>query len=66
MKKGSITKFKLDPKKPPKSHWRAFDTMIEEERHQAGAFRIRTLRQPPKRSLRALVVCRPWVRCARS
>ena len=36
MKKGSITRFKLDPKKPPKSDWRAFDAMTEEERHQAA------------------------------
>src|SRR4029077_536039 len=25
MKKGSIRKFRLDPKKPPRSDWRAFD-----------------------------------------
>jgi putative transcriptional regulator len=36
MKKGSITRFKLNPKKPPKSDWRAFDTMSEEERHRAA------------------------------
>jgi putative transcriptional regulator len=36
MKKGSITKFKLASKKPPKSDWRAFDAMTEEERHQAA------------------------------
>jgi putative transcriptional regulator len=36
MKKGSITKFKLNPKKPPKRDWRAFDAMTEEERHQAA------------------------------
>ena len=36
MKKGSITKFKLNPRKPPKSDWRAFDAMSEEERHQAA------------------------------
>jgi putative transcriptional regulator len=35
MKKGSITRFKLDPKKPPKSDWRAFDAMTEEERQAA-------------------------------
>jgi DNA-binding transcriptional regulator YiaG/uncharacterized DUF497 family protein len=33
--KGSITRFKLT-KKPPKSDWRAFDAMTEEERHQAA------------------------------
>ena len=36
MKKGSITRFKLNPKKPPKTDWRAFDAMTEEERHQAA------------------------------
>ncbi len=36
MKKGSITKFKLDPKKPPKTDWRAFDPMSGEERHRAA------------------------------
>ncbi len=36
MKKGSITKFKLDPKKPPKTDWRAFDAMTDAERHQAA------------------------------
>jgi putative transcriptional regulator len=36
MKKGSITRFKLDPKKPPESDWRAFDALTEEERHQAA------------------------------
>lgn len=36
MKKGSITKFKLDPKKPPRSDWRAFDAMSEEDRHRAA------------------------------
>ena len=36
MKRGSITSFKLNPKKPPKTDWRAFDAMSEEERHQAA------------------------------
>ena len=36
MKKGSITSFRLAPKKPPKTDWRAFDAMSEEERHQAA------------------------------
>src|SRR3984893_15882160 len=35
MKKGSTTSFKLNPKNPPKTNWRAFDAMSEEERHQA-------------------------------
>lgn len=34
MKRGSITKFKLDPRKPPKTDWRAFDAMSDEERHR--------------------------------
>ena len=36
MKKGSITRFKLDPKKPPRTNWRTFDAMTEEQRHQAA------------------------------
>jgi len=36
MKRGSIKKFKLNPKEPPKSDWRAFDAMSEEERHRAA------------------------------
>jgi hypothetical protein len=26
----------MDPKKPPKTDWRAFDAMSEEERHRAS------------------------------
>ena len=63
MKKGSITKFKLDPKKPPKTDWRAFDAMSEEERHRAArsdsdclpatkAQLARARRMPSVRSLR--------------
>jgi putative transcriptional regulator len=36
MKKGSITRFKLDAKRPPKSDWAAFDAMSEKERHRAA------------------------------
>jgi putative transcriptional regulator len=36
LKKGSITRFKLNPKKPPKTDWRAFDAMSEEESHRAA------------------------------
>jgi putative transcriptional regulator len=36
MKKRSITRFKLNPKMPPKSDWRAFDAMSGEERRQAA------------------------------
>src|SRR5713101_7455493 len=34
--KGSIMRFKLNPKKPPKTDWRAFDAMSDEERHRAA------------------------------
>jgi putative transcriptional regulator len=36
MKKGSITRVRLNRKDPPKTDWRAFDAMSEEERHQAA------------------------------
>jgi putative transcriptional regulator len=36
MRKRSTTRFRLSPKKPPKSDWRAFDAMSEEERHRAA------------------------------
>jgi putative transcriptional regulator len=36
MRKGSTTKYRLNPKRPPKADWRAFDAMSEEERHQAA------------------------------
>ena len=36
MKRGSITKFKLDPKKQPRSDWRTFDAMSEADRHRAA------------------------------
>jgi putative transcriptional regulator len=36
MKKGSITRFRLSPKRLPKSDWRRFDAMSEEERHRAA------------------------------
>jgi putative transcriptional regulator len=36
MKKESITRFRLDPKEPPKTDWRAFDAMSEQERHRAA------------------------------
>ena len=39
MKKGSTTKFRLRAKSPPKTDWRAFDAMSEEERHAAAALR---------------------------
>ena len=44
MKKGSITRFKLNPKKPPKTDWRAFDAMSEEQRHRAA---VSDLDAPP-------------------
>jgi putative transcriptional regulator len=36
MKRKGTTRFKLNPKKPPKTDWRAFDSMSEEERHRAA------------------------------
>jgi hypothetical protein len=36
MRKGNITRFKLNLKKPPKTDWRAFDAMSEKERHDAA------------------------------
>ena len=36
MKRGSITRFKLNPKKPPKTDWRRFDAMSEADRHRAA------------------------------
>jgi putative transcriptional regulator len=36
MKKGSITRVRLNPRDPPKTDWRAFDAMAEEERRQAA------------------------------
>ena len=36
MKKENTTSFRLNPKKPPKTDWRAFDAMSEEARHRAA------------------------------
>ena len=36
MKKESTTKLRLNPKRPPKTNWRAFDAMSEAERHAAA------------------------------
>jgi hypothetical protein len=36
MKGRSITRFRLNRKKPPKTDWRAFDAMSEKERHRAA------------------------------
>jgi putative transcriptional regulator len=36
MKKGNTTKFKLKPSNPPKTNWRRFDAMSEEDRHRAA------------------------------
>jgi hypothetical protein len=64
MKKGSITRFKLNPKRPPKSDWRAFDAMTEEERHQA-ALSDPDARPAIEDSSGALVAYPPCARCAR-
>lgn len=44
MRKGNITKYRLDPKRPPKADWSAFDAMSEAERHQAA---VRDRDSPP-------------------
>jgi len=63
MKQESITRFNLNPKKPPKTDWRAFDAMSEE-----GAivplFQTQMLRPRPRRSSRALATCRLCGHCA--
>jgi putative transcriptional regulator len=35
-KRRSITRFRLNPKNPPKTDWRSFDAMSAEERHLAA------------------------------
>jgi hypothetical protein len=39
MKKGRITRFKLDPKKPPETDWRPFDAMSAGRASARRAFR---------------------------
>ncbi len=64
MKKGSITRFKLNPKKPPKTDWRDSDAMRDADRHSAAlvdadappatkAQLARARRLPSVRALRA-------------
>jgi putative transcriptional regulator len=36
MKRGNITRFRLNPKKLSKTDWHAFDAMSEAERHRAA------------------------------
>jgi putative transcriptional regulator len=36
MKKGNITRFRLNQKKPPTTDWRRFDEMSEKDRHKAA------------------------------
>jgi putative transcriptional regulator len=36
MKRKAIARFKLNPKKPPKTDWRAFDAMSDADRHRAA------------------------------
>jgi putative transcriptional regulator len=53
MKRGSTTSFRLNAKKAPKSDWRAFDAMSEEERHRASlSDPARARRVPTVRALR--------------
>ena len=56
MKKGNITRFKLNPKKPPKTDWSAFDAMGEKERHRAA------LSDADLRARQRLRIGRPWDR----
>ena len=60
-----ITRFKLDPKKPPKTDWRSFDTMSAEERHRA-AFQTQTPRRRARLSFSALGVRLACASCARN
>jgi putative transcriptional regulator len=48
MKKESITSFSLDQKKPPKTDWRDFDAMSEDERHRAALSDVDALPTPEK------------------
>jgi hypothetical protein len=36
MKKEGTTRFRLNPKKPPKTDWRTFDAMSEADRQRAA------------------------------
>jgi putative transcriptional regulator len=36
MKKGNTKRLRLDPKKPPKTDWRAFDAKSARDRHRAA------------------------------
>jgi hypothetical protein len=36
MRKGGTAKFRLNPKRPPKTDWRALDAMTEAERRAAA------------------------------
>ena len=65
MKKESITRFKLDPKGPPKTDWRAFDAMNEQERHQA-ALSDPDVRQRPRHSFSAPAESQRCAPCARN
>ena len=51
MKKENITKFKLSPKKPPKTDWRRFDALSAKDRHKAAQL-ARVRRTPNVRALR--------------
>ncbi len=53
MKKGNITKYRLNPKRPPKTDWRAFDAMSEEQRHYAATHDQDALPAPAAQLARA-------------
>jgi hypothetical protein len=64
MKKGSTTSFRLNPKKVPKSDWRTFDAMSDEERHRAS---LSDPDCPPATEAQlARAASRPSAPCARS
>jgi putative transcriptional regulator len=63
MKKRSITRFKLNPNKPPKTDWRSFDAMTDEERHRAA---VSDTDAPPATEAQLARACRvPTVRALR-
>jgi putative transcriptional regulator len=63
MKKGNTTRYRLNPKKPPKTDWRAFDAMSDEERHRAA---ISDPDSPPAREVQLARAQRvPTVRALR-
>ena len=65
MKKESIMKFRVDPKSPPKTDWRDFDAMSEQERHRA-ALSDPDAQPATEKQLQAPAAYQPCARCAKS